>query len=75
MCVCVCVVCVCVCVYCVCEVVPNSSIIIYCVEDLWNALGVASGKPVADVMTTWTKQMGYPVLTVDAKQVDLACSY
>ena len=40
-----------------------------CSEDLWAALGEASGKPVADVMSTWTQQLGYPVLTVDAKQV------
>ena len=33
-------------------------------EDLWEALGKASGKPVSDVMTTWTKQMGYPVIKV-----------
>lgn len=33
-------------------------------EDLWDALGKASGKPVGDVMTTWTKQMGYPVIKV-----------
>lgn len=38
-------------------------------EDLWESLGVASGKPVGEVMSTWTKQQGYPVLTVDAKQV------
>lgn len=31
-------------------------------EDLWESLGKASGKPVLDVMTTWTKQMGYPVV-------------
>jgi puromycin-sensitive aminopeptidase len=33
-------------------------------EDLWAALGEASGKPVRDVMTTWTKQKGYPVISV-----------
>lgn len=33
-------------------------------EDLWDALGKASGKPVGDIMTTWTKQMGYPVIKV-----------
>ena len=38
-------------------------------EDLWSYLGEASGNPVADVMSTWTKQMGYPVLSVDGKQV------
>ena len=37
-------------------------------EDLWDALGKASGKPVGDVMTTWTKQMGYPVIKVSEKQ-------
>ncbi|XP_046659626.1 LOW QUALITY PROTEIN: puromycin-sensitive aminopeptidase-like [Homalodisca vitripennis] len=34
-------------------------------EDLWAALEEASSKPVADVMTTWTKQMGFPVITVE----------
>lgn len=33
-------------------------------EDLWEALGDASGKPVQRIMSTWTKQMGFPVLTV-----------
>ncbi len=33
-------------------------------EDLWAALGEASGKPVAEIMSTWTKQMGFPVLKV-----------
>ena len=36
-------------------------------EDLWDALGKASGKPVGDVMTTWTKQMGYPVIKVSCQ--------
>ncbi|XP_048758250.1 puromycin-sensitive aminopeptidase-like isoform X2 [Ostrea edulis] len=37
-------------------------------EDLWESLGTASGKPVLDVMTTWTKQMGYPVVKVTERQ-------
>jgi len=37
-------------------------------EDLWAALGEASGKPVHDIMTTWTKQMGFPVLSVSEKK-------
>ena len=32
--------------------------------DLWMALAAASDKPVADVMSTWTKQKGYPVISV-----------
>ena len=32
-------------------------------------LSAANGKPVDIVMSTWTKKMGYPVLTVNAKQV------
>jgi puromycin-sensitive aminopeptidase len=36
--------------------------------DLWAHLETASGKPVADVMSTWTQQLGYPVITVEAKQ-------
>jgi len=34
-------------------------------EDLWAALGEASGKPVAEIMSTWTKQMGFPVIKVN----------
>ena len=37
-------------------------------EDLWAALGEASGKPVAEIMNTWTKQMGFPVLKVTQKK-------
>ena len=32
--------------------------------DLWAALADASGKPVDEVMTVWTKNVGYPVVTV-----------
>lgn len=37
-------------------------------KDLWTALGEVSEKPILDVMSTWTKQMGYPVVTVDMEQ-------
>ncbi|KAL5489416.1 hypothetical protein EMCRGX_G018506 [Ephydatia muelleri] len=37
-------------------------------DDLWQALEQSSGKPVASVMNTWTKQMGFPLLTVQEKQ-------
>ncbi|XP_020615245.1 puromycin-sensitive aminopeptidase-like protein [Orbicella faveolata] len=37
-------------------------------EDLWASLSHASSKPVAAVMETWTKQMGFPVLSVTAEQ-------
>ncbi len=33
--------------------------------DLWKSLEEASGKPVGKVMSTWTSQMGFPVLVVD----------
>ncbi|CAH1155325.1 unnamed protein product [Phaedon cochleariae] len=33
-------------------------------EDLWAALEDASEKPVGDIMSTWTKQMGFPVVKV-----------
>ena len=33
-------------------------------EDLWDALGEASGEPVAAMMDTWVKQTGYPVVDV-----------
>ena len=32
--------------------------------DLWAALGDASGKPVGKIMDVWTKNVGYPVVTV-----------
>ena len=35
-------------------------------QDLWSALESASGQPVTSIMDTWTKQMGYPVLQVEA---------
>ena len=41
-------------------------------DDLWASLSHASSKPVADVMETWTKQIGFPVLSVTAEQVGVA---
>ncbi|XP_018425491.1 PREDICTED: glutamyl aminopeptidase [Nanorana parkeri] len=35
-------------------------------DDFWNSLAKASGKPVKEVMDTWTRQMGYPVLIVSS---------
>ncbi len=32
--------------------------------DLWNALGEASGKPVAEIAANWTEQPGFPVVKV-----------
>lgn len=32
--------------------------------DLWNALGEASGKPVAEIAANWTEQPGFPVVLV-----------
>ncbi|XP_012284370.1 puromycin-sensitive aminopeptidase [Orussus abietinus] len=37
-------------------------------EDLWTALGQASKKPVHAVMSTWTKQQGFPVVRVEQQQ-------
>uniref|UniRef100_A0A0B8RZR1 Aminopeptidase n=1 Tax=Philothamnus irregularis TaxID=1899461 RepID=A0A0B8RZR1_9SAUR len=34
-------------------------------EDFWKAMEEVSGKPVKEVMDTWTRQMGYPVLKVN----------
>ncbi|XP_072390828.1 puromycin-sensitive aminopeptidase-like isoform X1 [Diabrotica undecimpunctata] len=34
-------------------------------EDLWKALEEASKQPVSDIMSTWTKQMGFPLIKVD----------
>ncbi|KAH8676044.1 aminopeptidase 2 [Xylariales sp. PMI_506] len=33
-------------------------------EDLWAALEDASGKPVKDIMSIWTKNVGYPVVQI-----------
>lgn len=38
-------------------------------EDLWDCLEQASGKPIAAVMGSWTKQMGFPIIEVDQEQV------
>ena len=47
-------------------------------EDLWAALENASQLPVTAIMNTWTGQMGYPVLNVEAResgdQLELALS-
>ena len=39
-------------------------------RDLWNALGEASGQPVAEIMDTWTSQTGYPVLDTTVSRSD-----
>uniref|UniRef100_A0A7S1XT33 Aminopeptidase n=1 Tax=Phaeomonas parva TaxID=124430 RepID=A0A7S1XT33_9STRA len=31
--------------------------------DLWRAWEVASGKPIGEIMSSWTQQMGFPLLT------------
>lgn len=35
-------------------------------EDLWTALSAASGKSVNEIMSAWTRQIGYPNVDVDA---------
>ncbi|KAJ4944929.1 hypothetical protein JOQ06_013468 [Pogonophryne albipinna] len=39
-----------------------------CTEDLWDCLEQASGKPIAEVMSSWTKQMGFPIIEVEEEQ-------
>jgi aminopeptidase 2 len=39
-------------------------------SDLWNSLGDASGKDVAHVMDIWTKNIGFPVITVTENEKD-----
>ncbi|KAK2608577.1 Aminopeptidase 2 mitochondrial [Conoideocrella luteorostrata] len=39
-------------------------------EDLWACLSAVSGKPVQEVMNAWTKEVGYPVLTVTENEAD-----
>ncbi|XP_010080297.1 PREDICTED: glutamyl aminopeptidase [Pterocles gutturalis] len=38
-------------------------------DQFWEALEEASNKPVKEVMDTWTRQMGYPVLEMGANSV------
>ncbi|KMZ74038.1 hypothetical protein ZOSMA_136G00020 [Zostera marina] len=40
-------------------------------EDLWQVLEEESGEPVKMIMTSWTKQMGYPVIDVKFTGHDL----
>jgi len=47
-------------------------------EDLWRSLSEASGKPIENIMGTWTKQMGFPVLKVSthlSAVVIILCSF
>ncbi|XP_062159285.1 aminopeptidase M1-like isoform X2 [Alnus glutinosa] len=41
-------------------------------EDLWAALEEGSGEPVNKLMNSWTKQKGYPVVSVKVKDEKLA---
>lgn len=34
-------------------------------EDLWAAFEEASGKQIKAIMSTWTKQVGFPVITIE----------
>jgi hypothetical protein len=34
---------------------------------LWRAWEEVSGKPIAKIMSSWTEQMGFPLLTIDAR--------
>lgn len=47
-------------------------LLFFSTEDLWESLEKASGKPIAAVMNTWTKQMGFPLIYVEAEQVSRA---
>ncbi|CAH2300766.1 glutamyl aminopeptidase [Pelobates cultripes] len=38
-------------------------------DDFWGSLAEASNEPVKEVMDTWTRQMGYPVLNVNSNTV------
>lgn len=35
-------------------------------EDLWNSLGATSRKPVRQLMNTWVRQIGYPIIEATA---------
>lgn len=46
-----------------------------CTRDLWAALEERSGLPVGRVMSTWTKQKGFPLITVSETQRTSDSSY
>ena len=37
-------------------------------EDLWAALSESSSKPIEKVMSGWTKQIGFPLIRVSARE-------
>eukprot|EP00124_Ichthyophonus_hoferi_P001800 Ihof_evm13s104 gene=Ihof_evmTU13s104 len=43
-------------------------------EDLWESLSLASGKDVKTMMFSWTKQTGYPVITLTEKDNQLTAT-
>lgn len=43
-------------------------------EDLWAALEEASGKPVKEIMSIWTKNVGFPVVQVKENSADSTIS-
>jgi puromycin-sensitive aminopeptidase len=40
-------------------------------EDLWATLEEESGEPVNELMNSWTKKKGYPVVSVEVKDQKL----
>lgn len=42
-------------------------------EDLWSVLQEESGEPVNKLMNSWTKQQGYPVVSVKIRDQKLEC--
>ncbi|XP_078428131.1 aminopeptidase M1 [Wolffia australiana] len=42
-------------------------------EDLWSVLEEESGEPVKTLMNSWTKQKGYPVVSVKIKENSFEC--
>lgn len=43
-------------------------------EDLWNSLGSISKQPVRQMMNTWVRQIGYPVIETEVKDSKLRLS-
>ncbi len=43
-------------------------------QDFWSALGSVSNKPVKEIMRTWIRQTGYPVIDADVKDSSLVLS-
>ena len=44
-------------------------------DDLWSAWEAASGKPIKEMMGQWTKQMGFPLITLKVRDCAILAQF